>query len=69
MTEKGVQDLESQALGPFRQSFIQRYEQWKKGGLLTIALETMPKQVKKDEVLFRLVRLRCERERNLSEEI
>ena len=68
MEETGVKNLQEQALGPFRQSFNQRYEQWKKGGLLTIALQTMPKQIKKDDVLYRLVQLRCEREKNLNEE-
>jgi hypothetical protein len=68
MEETGVRDLEQQALGPFRQSFNQRYEQWKKGGLLAIALQTMPKQVKKDEMLYRLIQLRCDREKNLTEE-
>jgi hypothetical protein len=68
MEETNIRTLEQQALGPFRQSFTKRYEQWKMGGLLPIALQTMPKQVKSGEVLYRLVQLRCERERNLNEE-
>jgi hypothetical protein len=61
MQETGVRKLEQQALGPFRQSFTKRYEQWKRGDLLAIALETMPKQVDKDKVLDNLMKLDCER--------
>jgi hypothetical protein len=68
MGEIEVRKLEQQALGPFRQSFNQHYEQWKMGGLLIIALETMPKQVKKDEVSDRLLQLWFDREKNLNEE-
>jgi hypothetical protein len=68
MEKTGIRDLEQQALGPFRQSFTKRYEQWKMGGLLPIALQTMPKQVKKDEILYRLIKLKCEREKNFNEE-
>jgi len=46
MGEKGILDLEETALGSFRQSYIRRYEQWKKKDLLTMAVQTMPKQVK-----------------------
>jgi hypothetical protein len=65
--ESNIRNLEQQALGPFIKSFTKRYEQWKNGGLLPIALQTMPKQVKKDEVLYRLIKLKCDREKNLSE--
>ena len=68
MEETNIRNLEQQALGPFRQSFIQRYDQWKKGGLLTIALQTMPKQVKSGEILYRLIKLKCDREKNLTQE-
>ena len=68
MEETGVRNLEQQALGPFRKSFTKRYEQWKRGDLLAIALQTMPKQVKKDKVLHNLAKLKCERAGNFSEE-
>jgi hypothetical protein len=51
MGEKGITDLEEQALGSFRQSYNRRYEQWKKKDLLAIAVQTMPKQVKNGEAL------------------
>lgn len=68
MNEKEVKNLEHEALGAFRKSFEKRYEQWKSGSLLPIALQTMPKQVKRDDVLLNLVRLRCEREKNVGQE-
>jgi len=67
MEEKGVRELDQQALGPFRKSFTKRYEQWKRGDLLVVALETMPKQVKKDKLLRNLIRLTRERQENLRE--
>jgi hypothetical protein len=56
MGEKGILDLEETALGSFRQSYNRRYEQWKKKDLLTIAVQTMPKQVKNGEVLSNQVK-------------
>ncbi len=64
-----VENLERQALKPFCKSFAKRYEQWKRGNLLEVALETMPKQVNKDRVLDNLLRLYSAREECLSEEI
>jgi hypothetical protein len=69
MEEKGVRDLEQQALGPFRKSFTKRYEQWKRGDLLVLALETMPKQVNKNELLRNLIKMTREREENFREQI
>ena len=68
MEEKGIRDLEQQALGPFRKSFTKRYEQWKRGDLLVLALETMPKQVDKDKLLRNLIKMTREREENLREQ-
>jgi hypothetical protein len=68
MEEKGIRDLEQQALGPFRKSFTKRYEQWKRGDLLVLALETMPKQVDKDKLLRNLIKMTREREENFREQ-
>jgi hypothetical protein len=68
MNEKSVQDLEHQALGPFRKSFTKRYEQWKRADVLSLAVETMPKQVKRDALLYDLVKLKIQREKNLSQD-
>ncbi len=68
MNEKSVQDLERQVLGPFRKSFTRRYEQWKRADVLSIAVETMPKQVKRDVVLYDLVKLKIQREKELSQQ-
>ena len=68
MEENGVRNLEQQVLGPFRKSFTKRYEQWKRKDLLAIALQTLPKQVKKDKVLYNLAKLNWERAGNLKEE-
>jgi hypothetical protein len=63
-----VGNLEQQALRPFCKSFTKRYEQWKRGNLLAVALETMPKQVKSDKVLDNLLKLYSARAENLNEE-
>jgi hypothetical protein len=49
--------LEEQALRSFCKSFTKRYEQWKRGNLLAVALETMPKQVNRGKVLDNLLKL------------
>jgi hypothetical protein len=63
-----MRNLEQQALRPFCKSFTKRYEQWKRGNLLAVALETMPKQVNRDKVLDNLLKLYFARVENLSEE-
>jgi hypothetical protein len=62
-----VGNLEQQALRPFCKSFTKRYEQWKRGNLLAVALETMPKQVKRDRILGNLLKLYSARAENLNE--
>jgi hypothetical protein len=68
MEETAVRNLEQEALRPFCKSFTKRYEQWKRGNLLAVALETMPKQVNRDKVLDNLLKLYFARVENLSEE-
>jgi hydroxymethylpyrimidine pyrophosphatase-like HAD family hydrolase len=63
-----VEHLEQQALRPFCKSFTKRYEQWKRGNLLAVALETMPKQVNKGKVLDNLLKLYSTRAENLGVE-
>jgi hypothetical protein len=63
-----IAKLEQQALRPFCKSFTKRYEQWKRGNLLVVALETMPKQVNMDKVLDNLLKLHRARAENFSEE-
>jgi hydroxymethylpyrimidine pyrophosphatase-like HAD family hydrolase len=65
MEETGVRNLEQQALRPFYKVFTQRYEQWKRGDLSAVALETMPKQVNKGKVLDHLLKLHRARAENL----
>ena len=52
----------------FRSSYMKRYEQWKRGELLHIAIQTMPKQVRKEEVIDNLIKLRSEYAKRLSDE-
>jgi len=47
---------------------MKRYEQWKRGGLLLIAIQTMPKQVKKEEVIDNLIELGSKYAKRLSDE-
>lgn len=68
MVEEKARDLDQQVLGTFIKSYSKRYEQWKKGNLLSVALETMPKQVNKEKVLDNLVKLMSEYERRLKDE-
>jgi len=63
-----IGNLEQQALRPFCKSFTKRYEQWKRGNLLAVALETMPKQVDTAKVLDNLLKLHSARAENFSEE-
>ncbi len=60
MTQEKARDLDQQVLGTFLKSYSKRYEQWKKGGLLFVALQTLPKQVKKENVLKNLIKLDTE---------
>jgi hypothetical protein len=68
MTMEKARDLDEQVLGTFIKSYSKRYEQWKRGDLLAVALETMPKQVDKEKVLDNLVKLMSEYERRLKDE-
>lgn len=64
MIEERARGLDQEALRMFRSSYMKRYEQWKRGGLLLIAIQTMPKQVKKEEVIDNLIKLRSKYEKD-----
>jgi len=68
MSEDKTRDLEQQVLGPFVKSFHQRYERWKRKDLLSVALQTFPKQVKKEKVMDNLTSLKAEFDKKLSDE-
>jgi glucan phosphorylase len=68
MSEDKTRDLDQQVLGPFVKSFHKRYERWKRQDLLLVALETFPKQVKKEKVNGNLKSLKAEFEKKLSDE-
>jgi hypothetical protein len=67
-SEDKARDLDQQLLCPFVKSFHRRYERWKRRDLLLVALQTFPKQVKKEKVFDNLAGLRAEFERKLSGE-
>jgi hypothetical protein len=67
MSDK-TKDLDEQVLGPFVKSFHKRYEKWKRNDLLLVALQPLPKQVKKEKVIDNLTKLRAEFEEKLSGE-
>jgi hypothetical protein len=52
----------------FKSSYMKHYDQWKRGGLLLIALQTMPKQVKKQNVIDNLIKLKGEYTKRLNDE-
>lgn len=68
MSEDKARDLDQQVLGTFVKSFHRRYERWKRRDLLLVALQTFPKQVKKEKVFDNLARLKAEFEKKLSGE-
>ena len=47
---------------------MKRYDQWKRGGLLLIAIQTMPKQVKKEKVIDNLIKLKGDYTKRLTDE-
>jgi hypothetical protein len=68
MTLKGAKSHDEQVLGTFIKSYSKRYDQWKKGDLLWVALQTLPKQVKKENLLKNLIKLNTEFAERLSDE-
>jgi len=68
MSEDKARDLDQQVLGTFIKSFHRRYERWKRQDLLSVALQTFPKQVKKEKVIQNLTSLKAEFEKKLSDE-
>jgi hypothetical protein len=69
MSQEKARDLDQQVLGTFLKSFSKRYEQWKRGDLLFVALQTLPKQVKKENVLKNLIKLDTEFTKRLTDEV
>ena len=68
MSEDKKRDLDQQVLGTFVKSFLRRYERWKRQDLLLVAIQTFPKQVKKEKVIDNLTSLKAEFEKKLSDE-
>ncbi|HJW97664.1 MAG TPA: hypothetical protein VJ529_00945 [Candidatus Bathyarchaeia archaeon] len=68
MIEDRARGLDQEVLGMFKSSYLKRYEQWKRGGLLLIAIKTMPKQVKTEKVIDNLLKLKSEYSKRLSDE-
>jgi len=68
MTQEKAKNLDEQVLGTFIKSYSKRYEQWKRNDLLFVALQTLPKQVKKENVLKNLIKLNTEFTERLSED-
>jgi hypothetical protein len=68
MIEERARGLDQEVLGMFKSSYMKRYDQWKRGGLLLIAIQTMPKQVKKEKVIDNLINLKGEYTKRLNDE-
>jgi hypothetical protein len=68
MEESKKENLVGKNAGSFYRASSQRYEQWKRMDLSTIALETMPKQVDKTKALNDLLKLHSDFTEDLSEE-
>lgn len=67
MSEGRTKDFDQEVLGFFRNSFSKKYEKWKRKDLVLIALQTMPKQVKTQELVDNLTKLRTDFLRRISE--
>ena len=68
MTQEKAKNLDEQVLGTFIKSYSKRYEQWKRNDLLFVALQTLPKQVKKENVFKNLIKLDTEFMERLSDD-
>ncbi len=68
MIEEKAKELDQEVLGMFRNSYMRRYERWKRRDLLLVALQTMPKQVKKEKVIDHLIELKSEFSKRLKDE-
>lgn len=69
--EKGAnaaRDLNRQVLGPFTKSYSKLCEAWEKKDLLSVALLTLPKQVKKENVATNLLKLEADFQERLKDE-
>ena len=67
MTER-VKDIDQQVLALFSRSLMSRYEHWKRKDLFAIALQTMPKQVKTENVIDNIIKLKAEFAKRLDSE-
>ena len=67
MTER-VNDVDKQMLAIWSKSFINRYERWKRKDLFAIALQTMPKQVKAENVIDNIIKLKADFGKRLEDE-
>jgi len=63
-----VRDLNEQALGTYIKSFSKLYEQWKRKDLLSVALYTLPKQVKRENVATNLLKLEADFQERFKDE-
>jgi hypothetical protein len=68
LSEETARSIEQQALGIFSKSFSKRHEFWSKKDILLIALQTLPKQVKKKNRLDNFLKMRREFLEKLVEE-
>jgi hypothetical protein len=65
-TAEKIRKMDEEFLGGFAKSYSKLYQQWKRKDLLVVALETMPKQVKTEDVIDNLIKLKCEFSKRLS---
>jgi hypothetical protein len=68
MSSERAKEVDQQVLGSFLKSYMKRYDQWKKGDLLAVALETLPEQVNKGKIRDNLLKLMSEYEKRLGDE-
>jgi hypothetical protein len=68
MSWEKAKEIDQQVLGSFLKSYMKRYDQWKKGDLLVVALENLRKQVNKEKIVDNLLKLMSEYEKRLKDE-
>ena len=67
MTER-ANGADNQMLAIWSKSFINRYDRWRRKDLFTIAVETMPKQVKTKNLINNLTKLKADFAKRLDSE-
>jgi hypothetical protein len=65
MAEENAIKAEERFFGTFVKSYSRLYAQWKRKDIISVALQTLPKQVKKEKVIDNLQKLESDYNKTL----